>query len=82
MPNLFPFSLEQLKRVLDTGALQGDLRANTTCGIVQGISGFPHLQDGKFAGAVPHVFIDDPISSYGISGYCQDLCAKRFAGSG
>lgn len=39
--NLFPFSLEQLKRVLDTGAMQGDLRANNTCGIVQGMRGSP-----------------------------------------
>lgn len=37
-----------------------------TGGIVQGMSGAPILQDGKLAGAVTHVFMDDPTSGYGI----------------
>ncbi len=39
----------------------------TTGGIVQGMSGSPILQDGKFVGAVTHVLIDDPTRGYAIS---------------
>lgn len=35
-------------------------------GIVQGMSGSPIIQDGKLAGAVTHVFIEDPTGGYGI----------------
>lgn len=38
-----------------------------TGGIVQGMSGCPILQDGKFAGAVTHVLVDDPTKGYAIS---------------
>ena len=38
-----------------------------TGGIVQGMSGSPILQDGKFVGAVTHVFLNDPTKGYGIS---------------
>ncbi|MDR0813826.1 MAG: PDZ domain-containing protein [Oscillospiraceae bacterium] len=38
-----------------------------TGGIVQGMSGSPVLQDGKFIGAVTHVMINDPASGYGIA---------------
>lgn len=37
-----------------------------TGGIVQGMSGSPIIQDGKLAGAVTHVFKDDPTCGYGI----------------
>ena len=37
-----------------------------TGGIVQGMSGSPILQNGKFVGAVTHVLIDDPSRGYGI----------------
>jgi stage IV sporulation protein B len=37
-----------------------------TGGIVQGMSGSPILQDGKLAGAVTHVLINDPTRGYGI----------------
>ena len=37
-----------------------------TGGIVQGMSGSPILQDGKLAGAVTHVFVNDPTRGYGI----------------
>ena len=37
-----------------------------TGGIVQGMSGSPIIQDGKFAGAVTHVMINDPQIGYGI----------------
>ena len=39
---------------------------NITGGIVQGMSGSPIIQDGKFAGAVTHVMINDPQIGYGI----------------
>lgn len=37
-----------------------------TGGIVQGMSGSPIIQDGKIAGAVTHVLVDDPTRGYGI----------------
>lgn len=37
-----------------------------TGGIVQGMSGSPIIQNGKFVGAVTHVFVNDPTSGYGI----------------
>lgn len=37
-----------------------------TGGIVQGMSGSPIIQNGKFAGAVTHVFVQDSTSGYGI----------------
>lgn len=37
-----------------------------TGGIVQGMSGSPVIQDGKFVGAVTHVFVQDSTSGYGI----------------
>ena len=47
-------------RVTDSRLLQA------TGGIVQGMSGCPILQDGKLAGAVTHVFTEDPTTGYGI----------------
>jgi len=38
-----------------------------TGGIVQGMSGSPIVQNGKFVGAVTHVLISDPTRGYGIS---------------
>ena len=35
-------------------------------GIVQGMSGSPIVQDGKLAGAVTHVMVNDPTRGYGI----------------
>lgn len=37
-----------------------------TGGIVQGMSGSPIIQDGKFIGAVTHVLINQPDTGYGI----------------
>ncbi len=37
-----------------------------TGGIVQGMSGAPILQDGKFIGAVTHVLVNNPEKGYGI----------------
>lgn len=49
-----------LLRVTDKRLLE------TTGGIVQGMSGSPILQDGKFVGAVTHVLVNDPTQGYGI----------------
>ena len=47
-------------RVTDTALI------SKTGGIVQGMSGSPIIQDGKFVGAVTHVFLSDPTKGYGI----------------
>lgn len=47
-------------RVIDSELL------NKTGGIVQGMSGSPIVQDGKFVGAVTHVFVSDPSKGYGV----------------
>ena len=47
-------------RVTDPDLLQA------TGGIVQGMSGSPIIQDGKLAGAVTHVLVNDPTRGYGI----------------
>lgn len=39
---------------------------NLTGGIVQGMSGSPIIQNGALAGAVTHVFVNDPTRGYGI----------------
>lgn len=45
---------------------------SATGGIVQGMSGSPILQDGRLAGAVTHVLIDDPTRGYGI--FAENMC--------
>ena len=37
-----------------------------TGGIIQGMSGSPILQNGKFIGAVTHVYVNDPTRGYAI----------------
>lgn len=37
-----------------------------TGGIVQGMSGSPIIQNGRVIGAVTHVFVNDPLSGYGV----------------
>ena len=39
---------------------------SATGGIVQGMSGSPILQNGRFVGAVTHVLVNDPTMGYGI----------------
>ncbi len=48
-------------RVTDAALLE------QTGGIVPGMSGSPILQDGKLAGAVTHVLVNNPARGYGIS---------------
>lgn len=47
-----------------------------TGGIVQGMSGSPIIQNGKLAGAVTHVFLNDPTRGYGvfIENMLEDMC--------
>ncbi|MNT80688.1 SpoIVB peptidase precursor [compost metagenome] len=49
-----------LIKVTDSELLQ------KTGGIVQGMSGSPILQNGKFVGAVTHVLVNDPTTGYGV----------------
>ena len=37
-----------------------------TGGIIQGMSGAPIIQNGKFIGAVTHVLVNDPTLGYGV----------------
>lgn len=37
-----------------------------TGGIIQGMSGSPIIQNGKFLGAVTHVLVNDPTTGYGV----------------
>lgn len=37
-----------------------------TGGIVQGMSGAPIIQNGKFVGAITHVLVNDPLTGYGV----------------
>ena len=45
-----------------------------TGGIVQGMSGSPILQDGMLAGAVTHVFVNDP--NYGYAVFAQSMLER------
>src|SRR5690606_7146350 len=38
----------------------------TTGGILQGMSGSPVIQNGKFVGAVTHMFVDEPKKGAGL----------------
>lgn len=52
-------------KVTDSGLLE------LTGGIVQGMSGAPIIQNGKFAGAVTHVLVQDSAKGYGI--FIEDM---------
>jgi len=39
---------------------------NATGGIIQGMSGSPIIQNGKFCGAVTHVFVNNPTKGYAV----------------
>ncbi len=45
-----------------------------TGGIIQGMSGAPIIQNGKFVGAVTHVLVNDPTSGYAVFG---DIMIKQ-----
>ncbi|WP_342511447.1 SpoIVB peptidase S55 domain-containing protein [Sporosarcina sp. FSL K6-1522] len=63
-----PFSIEitqvdaeQFQFILTDAAL-----LEATGGILQGMSGSPVIQDGKFVGAVTHMFVDEPKKGAGL----------------
>lgn len=45
-----------------------------TGGIIQGMSGSPIIQNGKFVGAVTHVLVNNPLSGYAVFG---DIMLKQ-----
>ena len=45
-----------------------------TGGIIQGMSGSPIIQDGKFIGAVTHVLVNNPQEGYAVFG---DIMIKQ-----
>ena len=45
-----------------------------TGGIIQGMSGSPIVQDGKFIGAVTHVLVNNPEEGYAVFG---DIMLKQ-----
>ena len=49
-----------LIKIIDTKLLE------KTGGIIQGMSGAPIIQNGKFIGAVTHVLVNDPTIGYGV----------------
>lgn len=56
---------DNLNRGLEIRVTDPQLLA-ITGGIIQGMSGSPIIQDGKFIGAVTHVLVNDPTRGYGI----------------
>ena len=49
-----------IKKVTDKELLE------KTGGIIQGMSGSPIIQNGKFVGAVTHVLVNDPTTGYAV----------------
>ncbi len=49
-----------------------------TGGIIQGMSGSPIIQNGKFVGALTHVLVSDPTTGYGVF---ADLMIKELSAS-
>ena len=47
-------------KIVDDGLIQ------KTGGIIQGMSGSPIIQDGKFVGAVTHVLVQNPTEGYAV----------------
>lgn len=60
VPQKFPATKGMIIKVTDERLL------DATGGIVQGMSGSPIIQNNKIIGAVTHVFVNDPISGYGV----------------
>ncbi len=71
-PKLYDIEIEQI-RYRDASPTKNMIIRITdpdlltfTGGIVQGMSGSPIIQDGKFVGAVTHVLVNDPTKGYAI----------------
>ena len=54
--------------------INDDRLIEKTGGIIQGMSGAPIIQNGKFIGAVTHVLVNDPTTGYGVF---ADLMIKQ-----
>lgn len=54
-----------------------DYLIEKTGGIVQGMSGSPIIQNGKFIGAITHVFVNDPTRGFAIFGDIMIKEARR-----
>ena len=71
-PQEFDIVIEKINYLDDVGTKNMVIRITdpqlltTAGGIVQGMSGSPILQEGLLAGAVTHVFVNDPTRGYGI----------------
>ena len=52
-----------------------------TGGIVQGMSGSPIIQDGRLAGVITHVFVNDPVRGYGVYAYWMSRALEEAAGA-
>jgi stage IV sporulation protein B len=63
-------SNEALNRQISLKVTDEEL-LSLTGGIVQGMSGAPIIQDGKFVGAVTHVLVQDSTKGYGI--FIEDM---------
>ena len=60
VPQKFPATKGMVIKITDPRLIE------KTGGIVQGMSGSPIIQDGVLVGAVTHVFVNDPLSGYGV----------------
>lgn len=60
LPQHFPDDKGMIIRITDRRLLA------RTGGIVQGMSGSPIIQNGRLAGAVTHVFLNNPLRGYGV----------------
>ena len=71
-PALYTIEIRQVRTSAAAGVRNMVIRITDpvllekTGGVVQGMSGSPIIQDGKLAGAVTHVLVDDPESGYGV----------------
>ena len=71
-PQYYQCEIVRLNKSIDNGEkglivrITDQRLLDVTGGIVQGMSGSPIVQNGKFVGAVTHVFLNDPTRGYGI----------------
>ena len=64
--NHFPFEITEVEQEQFHFILTDPKLLEATGGILQGMSGSPVIQNGKFAGAVTHMFVDDPKKGAGL----------------
>jgi len=72
MPQMYEVEIEKIYKEnnYDNKSMQIKVTDNRliekTGGIIQGMSGSPILQNGKFVGAVTHVMVNNPLEGYGV----------------